>query len=153
MDMSPESGERLARIEAKVDSIIVRLDKMNGTLGRHDDTIGTIKIKCGVHDAETISEARDHRTLDNWRAVVDDGLKALETTKATVRSNTEWRGKVEEEMRATRTWIDNYSGKTSGYGQLATAILSLVTLALVLYQTSVAHQAAHPAPAVQHQAK
>lgn len=151
--MPQEFGERLARIEGKVDGIIERLDKINGTVGRHDEVIVKIQTRCAAHDAMTISEVRDHRALDEWRAAVDDGLKTLEITKATVRSNTEWRGKVEDEMRTVRTWIDNYSGRTSGYGQIATAILSLLTLALVMYQTSVAHQAAHPAPAAQHQAK
>ena len=129
MDMSQEFGERLVRIEGKVDGIIERLDKINGAVGRHDDVIGKIQTRCAAHDAMKVSETRAHDTLD------------------------EWRSSVEGEMKSFKTWIDNATGRTSGYGQIATAILSLVTLTLVMYQTAMSHQAAHPPPAAQHQAK
>lgn len=38
----------LGRVEGKLDLIIDRLDKMNGTLGRHDQEINSIKTRVAI---------------------------------------------------------------------------------------------------------
>lgn len=79
-------GERLARIEVKVDGINERLDKINGRVGEVESSISAIRAKCAVHDSLTVETSRADVKLDTWRDTVDSEISSLRESRVVVRT-------------------------------------------------------------------
>lgn len=114
-----EHGERLARIEAGVQGINDRLDRLNGQVDEHGVAIGKIQARCAAHDMMSIGGSKDGLALDLWRAGVDENLRSLEKTR------------------------DEATGAAGGVLKVGQFIIILITLGLSMWSVSLATQAAH----------
>ena len=76
-------GERLARIETKLDDLNQKVGIQNGRVARTEDSLATISVKQGAHDVIQTEMMRtlipleaSMGTLKDWRAGVKGGAES-----------------------------------------------------------------------------
>jgi DNA-binding transcriptional MerR regulator len=84
--MEFQFGERLRAIEVGIQGINDRLDRLNGSVGGHEDVIVKIQNRCAAHEQMTITETRQKDRLDQWRAEMDKEIQDLREARAGMKS-------------------------------------------------------------------
>jgi hypothetical protein len=86
-----EHVDKLARIETKIDGISARLDRLNGSVARHEKDIGDLKAFRAVQEVEgeaiakiANEDSQKHVGLDTRVAVLEETSNKAKGAKAVI---------------------------------------------------------------------
>ena len=82
-----EQSDRLPRIETKIDTIIERLDQINGKVREAEKDIINIQKKCVAHDLMAVTDSKADISSDAWRGRVNADIRSLRESRAGMKSN------------------------------------------------------------------
>jgi hypothetical protein len=128
--MATESlAVELGRVGASLDALADEVRTLSGHVSEQNGRVRRIEARCAAHDQMTINDTKRVSACDGWREHVDSAIADLRESRVAVRTTT-----------ATIIQAVGFVG-------------IVLTLVLTIWQTTLAHQAAHPATTVQHQGK
>ena len=97
--------ERLIRIEAGIDGINTRLDRVNGSLGKHDERLVRVEGKCAAYDALAVAgRLKDDSDEDRHSALYN----------ICAGCGPDWREKISEEIRTLEGDVHEKKGEMRG---------------------------------------